>query len=111
MGDATITAFPCEIIDARRAIRAALSIGLTGREAICAGQEALFKIRAGMDRNIAIHSTIQRIAQERRTMFDPDCFDFDDHTTKRSGNYKAALVSILVIQILLAGLFYWLWAA
>lgn len=114
MPEATITAFPSEIIEARRAIRAALSIGLNGREAIGVGQEALLKIRSGMDHSSAIHSTLRRIAQERKAMIDPECFDFDAErpaTPREHAEFFAAILAVVIVSAALIAFGYWLGAA
>lgn len=112
MTDPTITAFSSEILDARRAISAALAIGLTGREAIGVGQEALFKIRSGIDRNSAIHSTLKRITQERSRMFDPDSLDVDPPQPARwRADEFLAIAVIVIFPLLLVGLGYWMGAS
>lgn len=110
MQDATITAFPSEIIEARRAIRVALSLGSSGREAISAGQEALFKIRSGVDRNEAIHSTMRRIAQERLRMSEQDVIDQQPPRRFPTSDFMV-IAALVAIPLLLVGIGYALGAA
>lgn len=108
----SISASDREIPDARRAIRAALDLGCNGRLAVNAGHATLVLIRSGVDRDAAIRTTLQRIAQERHRMFDPDAFDFDPQPNRRwPTDELLAIAAIVVIPLLLVGLGYLLGAA
>lgn len=106
-------ASPREITDARRAIRAALDLGCDGRGSVNAGSAVLALMRGGVERDAAIRTTLQRIAQERNRMFDPDVFDLDQAPKRRwqSGEFALSVAAIVAIPLALVALGYWMGSA